>query len=234
MQNQSPFVKTVIWFMVFLMSVGFLALVIQPFVGGSLFGSGDGRGATQELLDDARADVRADKCTAAPATITGKRQDRCVEALIELGSNYATLAQPPTQTSADDKVEIPKDAQRSTDRAIDAYKAAYKLAPNTPEAAETYAGYLIEQGKAQEALPVWTALVKQNPAEEDYLLQQAGAFSQTNDTAKAIEAYQVFLKKFPESGQVDAIKDQIKTLEEQAKAAASGGGGAGNLPINVG
>ena len=236
MHNQSPFVKVVIWLMIFLMSIGFVALVITPFLGGgSFFGDDSGRGATEELVQEARADIEKDDCTDTKDRPTGKRLDRCKEALTQLASSYTTLASPDETTG-----ESPRDAQRNIDRSLDAKKALYELDEADDDSAELYASGLREAGKAKQSLEIWTRLVKENPDEEDYLLQQAVAYQGTQETDKAIATFKAFVKKFPESGQVEAINEQIKTLQEQAKQEAAnkvgtpGAAGAGNLPITVG
>jgi len=230
MHNQSFFVKATIWFMVFLMSVGFIALVITPFLGsGSLFGDSSGRDATQELLDDARADVRRDKCTTNPAKIDGKREARCREALNELGSAYRSLAAPPSDATSED--DIPKDSRRNLGRAEDAYQAAYELDPANEDSAKQYAAFLRDQGKSQQSLSIWTALVKAYPRNEDYLIQQAAAYSASSQVDKAITSFKLFVTRFPDSGQLTTVKEQIKQLEEQAKPGAAG---AGTSPVPVG
>ena len=86
----------------------------------------------------------------------------------------------------------------------------------------------------QQALAIWTALVKAHPRNEDYLLQQAGAYSSREPDDKAISTLRAFLKRFPELGAGrDRIKEQITQLEEQAKP-GSRRRGAGNLPISIG
>lgn len=223
MHNQSPFVKLVIWFMIFLMSVGFAALVVTPFIGGGSFFSGDGgRGATEDLVDEARADVRQNNCADPQGAVEGDRLERCKEALIQLASSYRTLA------SGNEDGSVPRDARRNVERSNDAYQALYELDPTDDDSAELYASSLRDNGKAQASLNIWTQLVKRNPEEEDYLLQQAASYEGTQQVDQAIATYEVFLRRFPDSGQIDAIKDQITGLEElQAQAAAGGVGGPG-------
>lgn len=232
MSNQSLFVKIVIWFMVFLMSVGFAALVITPFMGNGLFGGGDGRGATEELLEEARADVRENKCTA--EKVPAADQETCRDAFMQLGSAYQTLAYP----SDDTATELPKDSKRNLERAGDAYKAAYDLDPTNEDAAKQYGAYLRDQGKFDQSIKIWQALVKANPKSEDYLLQLAAAQSQGNQLDPAIATYTSFVKKFPESGQLESIREEITNLKQQKtdQAAQSAAGGAlgGGAPITVG
>lgn len=232
MSNQSMFVKIVIWFMVFLMSVGFAALVITPFMGNGLFGGGDGRGATEELLDEARADVRSGKCTA--DKVPAAKQEACRDALMQLGSAYQTLAYP----SDDTATELPKDSKRNLERAGDAYRAAYELDKTNEDAAKQYGAFLRDQGKYDQSITIWQALVKANPGTEDFLLQLAAAQSQGGKLDPAIDTYTSFIKKFPESGQLDSIREEIANLKQQKKdqaaQAAAGGGLGGNTPITVG
>lgn len=232
MSNQSVFVKIVIWFMVFLMSVGFAALVITPFMGNGLFGGGDGRGATEELLEEARADVRSNKCTA--DKVPAAKQETCRDAFMQLGSAYQTLAYP----SDDTATELPKDSKRNLERAGDAYRAAYELDTKNEDAAKQYGAYLRDQGKYDQSITIWQALVKANPSTEDYLLQLAAAQSQGGKLDPAIATYTSFIKKFPDSGQLDSIREEINNLKQQKKdqaaQAASGGGLGGATPITVG
>ncbi|MCW2928399.1 MAG: Tetratricopeptide repeat [Thermoleophilia bacterium] len=233
MQNQSLFVKVTIWFMIFLMSAGFVALVIAPFAGSfSLFGDSSGRGATQELVDESRAEVRKDDCTDTKPAITGARLKRCKSSLRSLAAAYGTLSQP-----QEGDTEAPRNAKRNLERAGDAYRQLYELDPADDENAATYAAYLRDSGKAEQSLEIFTTLVKRNPQNEDYLLAQASAYQAANKLDEAIATLRAFLKKFPESGQVEAIKEQIKTLQEQKDQAAAGGGigaGAGGAPLNIG
>ncbi|MCW2923680.1 MAG: hypothetical protein JWM98_1084 [Thermoleophilia bacterium] len=224
MQQQSPFVKFVIWLMIFLMSVGFAALVVSPFLGGgNLFGGGDnGRSQTEDRIDEARADIRKDDCAKDGVKLKGKQLDRCKEALLTLASSYRTLAAP------DDEGKQPRDAKRNIERSLATYETLYKIDPTDDDSSEAYAASLRDNGKAQPSLAIWTELVKRNPDNEDYLLQQASAYEGTQDLDKAIATYTAFVKKFPDSGQLDAIKDQIKTLkEQQAQQAASAPGAPG-------
>ena len=79
--------------------------------------------------------------------------------------------------------------------------------------------------------------MKANPRNEDFLLQQAGAYNQTQKTDEAIATLRLYIKRFPDSGQLDSIKQEIKSLQEQQKEAAAGGAGAGaagGAPITIG
>lgn len=232
MSNQSMFVKIVIWFMVFLMSAGFIALVIAPFAGNtSLFGDSSGRSATEELVAEARADVKKDDCTDTKDAPTGKRLDRCKDALQRLASSYTTLATPDEVQAADG--EVPRDSKRNSERAGAAWKALYELDIEDEDSAVRYGGYLRETGKGQQSLDIFTTLVKEHPGNEDYLLQQAGGYQQLGNIPQTIATYRLFLKRFPDSGQVEQITEEIKNLEQQQKDQAAGGG-AGGQPITVG
>lgn len=231
MQNQSLFVKIVIWSMIFLMSIGFVGLVIAPFVGSGTFFGGDGSSATQDQLDEAQADVKKDDCADEDAKPTGAKLERCKEALQTVASAYMTLAQP-----EEGATEMPRDSQRNVKRAGAAFKRLYEIDTKDDDNAALYAGYLRDTGKSEQALDIWTKLVKENPDDEDYLLQQAGAYSQTQQLDKAIATLRAFIRKFPDSGQIEGIKEEIKNLQEQQKQQAAGGGapGAGGAPISIG
>lgn len=228
MNNQSLFVKIVIWLMIFLMSVGFAALVIAPFVQqSSLFGgNGTGRGATEKLVKEARADIRKDRCTDTKPPIEGKRLARCKEAFQSLAASYTTLSRP-----EQDGAEPPRDAKRNFDRAGDAWRALYELDKDDEDSAVRYADYLSQAGKSQQSLDLWTKLVNENPRNEDYLLRQASVYTQLQQLDKAIASYQLFKKLFPESGQLEQIDEEIKKLREQKQQQAAGGGA--NAPISV-
>lgn len=228
MPNQSLFVKIVIWFMVFLMSVGFVGLVIAPFVSNTALFGGDpsGRSATQELVVEAREDVRRDDCTDTEDKPTGARLERCKDALERLASSYTTLATP-----GETDTEVPRDSRRNLERAGDAWRTLYELDPEDDESAARYAGFLRDSGKTQQSLDIWTRLAKENPENEDYLLQQAGAYTQLQQTDEAIATYRTFIRRFPESGQIEQIREEIENLREQQEQAAAGGGEA--QPITV-
>jgi tetratricopeptide (TPR) repeat protein len=219
MNNQSLFVKIVIWLMVFLMSVGFAALVISPFAGGSLFGGSSGREATEELVDEARADVKKHDCADEDAKLTGKQLAACKDALQQLAAAYTTLAQPDEGAT-----ELPRDYQRNIDRAGDAYKRLYEIDKSDEDGTALYAGFLRDSGKTQESVDLWTVLVKQHPKNEDYLLNQAGGQQQLGDLDQAIATLQTYVKRFPDSGQIGTIKDEIKALRKQKQEQAAGGG----------
>lgn len=233
MSNQSPFVKFVIWVMVFLMSIGFAALVITPFMsGGGIFGSGDGRGATEKLLDEARSDVRKNDCADTKAKKTADEITTCRDAYMQLGAAYQTLAVP-TDTTA---TALPKDSQRNVDRAGEAYKAAYELDVLDDDAAQQYASFLRDAQKYDASIKIWEALIKRNPKTEEYVLQLATAQQYNNNLDLAIATYKDFLKKFPDSGQKTSIEEQIVELEQQKKdqaAQQAAGGAGGNLPIDI-
>lgn len=228
MNNQSTFVKATIWFMVFLMSVGFAALVIAPFAGTSLIGGNSGRDATEKLVTSARADVERDNCADESAQLSKAQIERCKESLKQLASAYTTLASP-----EDGATEMPRDAQRNIERAGDAFQRLYELDKADTDNAALYAGYLRDAGKTDQALKIWTVLVRANPKNEDYLLQQAGAYQQKQDTEQTIKTLQLYVKRFPDSGQLQNIKDQIKTLRKQEQDAAAASSAGGDVPINV-
>jgi tetratricopeptide (TPR) repeat protein len=230
MQNNSLFVKIVIWSMVFLMSIGFIGLVIAPFVGNTNLFGGDARSATEEQLEEAQADVKKDDCADEKATYSKAQLARCKEALQTVASAYTTLAQPDEATPT----ELPRDARRNNERAGDAYKRLYEIDTTDNENAALYASYLRESGKSQQALDMWTKLVKADPKNEDYLLQQAGAYTQLQQLDKAIATLRLFIRKFPDSGRIDSIKEEIKALQDQQEQAAAGGGAAGGAPISIG
>jgi tetratricopeptide (TPR) repeat protein len=228
MHNQSTFVKIVIWFMVFLMSAGFAALVISPFAQNlSLFGGNSGRGATKDLVDEARGDLKKDHCDSTKDKPTGKRLARCQEAYKQLGSSYITLSQP-----APDETTPPRDSKRNMTRAGEAYRALYELDKTNAENAAIYAGYLRDAGKSALSLEIFTALVKAHPNNQDYLLQQAGAYESANQLDKAIEAFQLFIKKFPDDGQVDSVKDEISSLRQQQLEQTKQGSSAAPVSVN--
>lgn len=227
MNNNSLFVKIVVWGMVFLMSIGFVGLVIAPFMGNTNLFGGNARSATEQQLEDARADVRKDKCADEKATYTKAQLERCKEALQTVASAYTTLAQPD-----EDATEFPRDARRNLDRAGNAFKRLHEIDPSDDQNAALYAGFLRDSGKSQQALDLWTKLVKENPKNEDYLLQQAGAYTQLNELDKAIATYRAYLKRFPDSGQAESIKEEIKNLQEQQDQAAAGGGASAPISIN--
>lgn len=231
MQNNSIFVKIVIWSMVFLMSIGFIGLVIAPFVGNTNLFGGDPRSATEEQLEAAQADIKKDDCADEDQKFSGAKLERCKEALQTVASAYTTLAQPEETAT-----ELPRDAQRNMDRAGAAFKRLYEIDPADEENAALYAGYLRDTGKSQQALDMWTKLVKDHPNDEDYLLQQAGGYTQTQQLDKAIATLRLYVKKFPDSGQVESIKEEIRSLQEQQEQQAAGGGigGAAGAPITVG
>jgi tetratricopeptide (TPR) repeat protein len=229
MHNQSLFVKIVIWFMVFLMSAGFAALVIAPFAGNlSLFGNDGGRGVTQDQIDEARDDIKQHDCDA-DGELKGKTLKACKDAYLQLGTSYLSLATP-----ADGETEAPRDAQRNIKRAGVAYKAMYELDEQDAENAARYAGYLRDTGKTERSLEIFTQLVKAHPKNSDYLLQQAGAYEAASKLDQAIATYRLFIKRFPDDGQVDTIKDQIKALQDQQKEQAAGGAAAGTAPVTLG
>jgi tetratricopeptide (TPR) repeat protein len=238
MSNQSPFVKFVIWVMVFLMSIGFAALVITPFMSGGLFGSGDGSDATQKLLDEARSDVRTNHCTDTKTEKSKAIIKKCREGYMQLGAAYQTLATSSIDTNDTTQTAPPKDYQRNIDRAGDAYEAAYKLDVTNDEAAQQYASYLRDAGKYERSIAIWEGLIKRNPKNEDYLIQLAYAQQSNNNLDLAIATYTDFLKKFPDSGQKTSIEEQIADLKKQKKdqaaQQAAGGAAGSNLPINVG
>ena len=231
MQQNSLFVKIVIWSMVFLMSIGFIGLVIAPFVGQTNLFGGDARSATEEQLDEAQADIKRDDCADEKAKYSDAQLKRCKEALQTVASAYTTLAQP-----EEGATELRRDAQRNIDRAGDAFRRLYEIDTADDENAALYAGFLRDSGKSEQALELWTRLVKENPADEDYLLQQAGAYTQTQELDKAIATLRLYVKKFPDSGQIESIKEQIKSLQDQQEQQAAGGGAgaAGGAPITVG
>lgn len=233
MSNQSPFVKFVIWVMVFLMSIGFAALVITPFMsGGGLFGSNDGRGATEKLLDEARGDVRKNDCADDKVEKTKAKISTCRDAYMQLGAAYQTLAVPSDTTAT----ELPKDSQRNLDRAGEAYKAAYELDVTDDDATQQYASYLRDSQKYDASIKLWNALIKRNPKTEEYVLQLAFAQESSNNLDLAIATYTDFLKKFPESGQKSSIEEKIIELKQQKKdqaAQQAAGGAGGNLPIDI-
>jgi tetratricopeptide (TPR) repeat protein len=231
MQNNSIFVKIVIWSMVFLMSIGFIGLVIAPFVGNTNLFGGDARSATEEQLEEAQADVKKDDCADEKQEFSGAKLERCKEALQTVASAYTTLAQP-----EEGATEVPRDSQRNIDRAGDAFQRLYEIDKDDDENAALYAGFLRDTGKSEQALTIWTALVKKNPNDEDYLLQQAGGYAQTQQLDKAIATLRLYIKKFPDSGQIESIREEIKSLQEQQKQQAAGGGAGvpGGAPITVG
>ena len=96
MHNQSFFVKVTIWFMVFLMSVGFVALVITPFMGSAASSAATTAARRpQELLDEARADVEQGRVHVDRSPRRrGKRATAAARSLSELGSAYRSLAAP--------------------------------------------------------------------------------------------------------------------------------------------
>lgn len=217
MQNNSWFVKFVIWFMIFLMSVGFAALVITPFLGGtSLFGGSDGTSAVEKQLEDARRDVRKNKCTEKGRTFTDKQADSCRNALTEVAQSYRSLATPQA-----DATDYPKGYKQNLSRAQEAFRAAYMIDTKDADTAQDYAQFLIEQGNAAEAVTVLTPLEKADPKSEDLLKALAGAQANAQQYDPAIASYTAFIKRFPTSGQIDTIKETITQLKDAKEQAAA-------------
>ncbi|MBC7461489.1 MAG: tetratricopeptide repeat protein [Thermoleophilia bacterium] len=217
MQNNSWFVKFVIWFMIFLMSVGFAALVITPFLGGtSLFGGGGGNNATEQQLKDARSNVRTHKCSTEGRTFTDKQATTCRNALTEVAQAYRSLATPQA-----DATDYPKGYKQNLARAQEAFRAAYMIDTSDSGMAQDYAQFLLQQGDAAEAVTVLTPLEKADPKNEDVLKSLANAQASANSYDAAITSYTAFIKRFPASGQISTIKDTITQLKDAKQQAAA-------------
>lgn len=232
MQSNSWFVKFVIWFMIFLMSVGFAALVISPFLGGtSLFGGNNGKSGIEDQLDEARADVRTNHCDDAKHTLTAKQTKACRDAFTSVGDLYNTLATPDQGAT-----DYPKGYKENLKRGLEAYRAAYALDPKNSDAAQTYAANLqllaqlqIESTGTADAIKVLEPLVKANPKDEDLLKNLASAQAANSSYDAAILSYATFIKRFPNSGQVATIKDTIVQLRDAKKQAADQAAAQSNL-----
>lgn len=219
-------VKGVMLFMAFLMSVGFAVLIIQPFLGGSLFGDPDGSGATRTLIKEARATVRTKKC--AGKMKPGKLRSSCKRALQDLGAGYQALAQPNQQTQ-----EPAKNAERYMKQSLEAYQMLYELDPADDDSTQLLAASFAQQNKADKALPLYRRLAKENADNPDYLYAWGATAQQAQKNDEAKKAFQLLLKVAPEDASADTAREALKAIKEQEKAGPAAGGGAG-APISLG
>lgn len=231
--NQSWFVKAMIWVMVVLMSLGFVLLIVAPFVqGGSIFG-GSGRDATRDRLEESRTVLREERCTDDDEP-KGERLDRCKRALAEVGSAYVVLSRPDdSQATATTVPEPPADAERNLDRAEDAFLRLYELDRTDQDSAQRLATFYRDRGTpadAAAALPIWASLVKRYPDNPDYLYFQAIAAASAGKNDEAIATLKTFRKRFPNDGKADDAQDAITQLQQQAAGAGAAGGAAGGAP----
>lgn len=202
-------VKAVMIMMVFLMTVGFAVLIIQPFLGGG-FGGSDPNKATRDIIDEARAAVRENDC--AKGMPAGKKRDACKEALLDIGSGYSSLAAPDQTTG-----EAPDGAKAYQSKSLEALRLLYSIDPTDKQGIEQLAAQYMLQSKYTDALPLYRNLATKYADEPDYMFAwgQSAQAAQKND--EAIKAYRLVIKTAPEDAVADSAREAIKQIKESEK-----------------
>jgi tetratricopeptide (TPR) repeat protein len=220
-------VKAVFGFMVFLMAVGYLVLILNSFPAFSsmIGGNGSSSNSTQKIVDDARKVVAKQHCKAGmPA---GHARSKCKIALEDMGSGYQTLSQPtdPNATS------LPKDAERNLEKSTEAYKLLVAIDPKDKDSQQFLANAYASTGKFDLAVPLYKALVQQDPSEPLYLYayaRSAQSASQQDPALKdvALAAYAKYLKLFPDESNSEDAKAAIQEIKnpQSGSSAITGAG----------
>lgn len=201
-------VKSVMIAMVFLMTVGFAVLIIQPFIGGGL-NSGDPNKATRQIIDEARTVVQKHSCE--KGMKPGAERTKCKQALLDLGSGYSTLAAPDPTTN-----EQPEGAKAYQSKALESLRLLYAIDPTDKTSIEQLAREYMVQNKSKDALPLYRSLATKYPAETDYMLAWAQAAQAANQTDEAKRIYRKIIAVAPEDGNADIARDALKQIKQQA------------------
>lgn len=222
--------------------------------GGSIFGGGNnsGRSSTpgirkaQKLVAQNPKDPAAYRSLSTAYQAAGKPDSAVApllkysalrpqdsDALLELAALYGGTASRLT-TSAQVQQQLPlvqggsvfkPDSQTelgkalATDQIVDAAQTVLstKISTLYTKVNKAYA----------EQVGVYKQLVRLDPQDSSLLVQLANAQHQTGDTAGAIASYKSFLKISPDDPLVDAIKQQLKSLEPAARVPTAGANGSG-------
>lgn len=229
----SLFTKVIIWLMVFLMSVGFAVLVIQPFLGGGGGGGNDVRSTNKKLVDDARETMKEKHCLDTKTAPTGATLKACKKALSDMGAGYRNLATPdPNEVGPDGVPVTPKDSEVNIDKAQEAFEKLYALDKHDVSSIQTLGSFYRDIGKYDKALPMFALLVKDNPDDPDLLLEQASIAAAATKYDEAIKLYNTAIKRFKDDPDtIDSAKAGIKQVKDQQKQASSGA--SSGLPAGV-
>ena len=201
-------VKSVMIAMVFLMTVGFAVLIIQPFIGGGL-NSGDPNKATRQVIDEARAVLHKNNCE--KGMRPGAERNRCKSALLDMGSGYSTLAAPdPTTNTA------PAGAKRYQAKALESLLLLYAIDPTDKRSVEQLAREYMVQNKSKDAVPLYRSLAKKYPAETDYMLAWGQSAQAANQMDEAKRIYRSIIATTPDDANADIARDALKQIKDQA------------------
>jgi len=216
-------VKAVFIFMVFLMSVGFLALILSSFPAFTnlISGSGGGTGSTQRIVDGAQKVIDQQHCKAGmPA---GPARNKCKTALEDMGAGYQTLSQPtdPTATS------LPVDAERNITKEVEAFQLLVAIVPKDKDSQQRLANAYMQVGKYAQAMPLYQSLTQQDPSNDLYLYAYARAAEGAGKKPEALKAYQQYVKLFPDESNAAAASAAIKSIQNPQSAAGAVGAPGG-------
>ena len=222
--------------------------------GGSIFGGGNnsGRSSTpgirkaQKLVAQNPKDPAAYRALATAFQAAGKPDSAVApltqymvlrpkdsDALLELAALYGGTASRLT-TSAQVQQQLPlvqggavfkPDSQTELGKALapDQVADAVQTALST-----TISGLYQKVNKAYAAqVAVYKKLVTLDPQDGSLLVQLANAQQQTGDTPGAIASYKSFLKISPDDPLVDAVKQQLKSLQPALQVPAAGSKASG-------
>ena len=222
--------------------------------GGSIFGDGNssGRSSTpgirkaQKLVDQSPKDPAAYRALATAYQAAGKPDSAIApllkysalrpkdsDALLELAALYGGTASRLT-TSAQVQQQLPlvqggsafkPDSQTELGKALAADQIADSA--QTVLSARISDLYTRVNKAYADQVGVYKQLVALDPQDGNLLVQLANAQQQTGDTAGAIASYRSFLKISPDDPLVDAVKQQLKSLEPGAQVPATGSNGSG-------
>jgi tetratricopeptide (TPR) repeat protein len=194
-----------------------------------ILGTAAGDQAQVEIVEKSREKIIDNKCTV-KSKPKGERLETCKEALQELGAAYQSLTIPDEPDPGEEPVE-PENYDQNLEKSLEAYELLLALDPKDRDSRQVLASAYAQQGKYQQALPLYRELVKEQP-DPDIVYALAITAQNAGETDEAIEAYQRVIKLAPESSDAETARESIKALKEQE--ARGGAGAPGGLNIGGG
>lgn len=215
-------------FMAFVMVFGYplLLLTAVPSFQELFLGQQSAQGATKSNVDDAREKVLDLNCAASKPP-TGERLADCKRALEDLGAGYQALSYPDVDQQA--AGVLPPNSDESLAKSLESFKLLVRIDPEDRDSQEFLAGGFAQQGKYEQAMPIYERLLKDDPENADLVFALANVAQQAGETDKAIATYRRFIKLAPEDQRAETAKETIEELKNP-----QAGGLGGNLPISVG
>jgi len=126
----------------------------------------------------------------------------------------AQVEERPDSAAAWDRLAAAYRADGQTEQAIEAARRAVQLSPREYIRTNTLVSLYVESGRTEQAIAVLQQFTRRNPDDATAFLQLARLAQQDGRIPLARLSYQAYLRLAPDDANADAVRQQLRALEQ--------------------